>query len=57
MTTTTETTTDEPIRDVTGRPVTVAKPRLGRRLSWEAFYREFPHLQPDNQNDQTDAAA
>ena len=54
---TTTTTTDEPIRDITGHPVTVARPRLGKRMSWDAFYKEFPDLLPDNQNDRKDKAA
>lgn len=40
-------TTDEP-RDMTGRPVTVARPKLGRRISWQELFRQRPDLRPDN---------
>ncbi|WP_156459995.1 hypothetical protein [Mesorhizobium sp. Root157] len=50
-------TTDEPIRDMTGRPVTVARPRLGRRITWAELYKERPDLRPANQNDRERDAA
>jgi hypothetical protein len=43
------TTTTEP-RDLTGRPVTAIQPRLGRRISWNEFYRQRPDLRPVNDN-------
>lgn len=55
--TTTATTDDDTIRDLSGRPVTVAKPRLGKRITWAELYKERPDLKPDNQNDRKDKAA
>ncbi|MHA6641834.1 hypothetical protein [Mesorhizobium sp. A623] len=54
---TTTATTDEPIRDMTGRPVATAKPRLGKRLSWADLWAMRPDLKPDNQNDHKKDAA
>jgi hypothetical protein len=50
-------TANDTIRDLSGQPITVARPRLGKRISWAEFYREFPHLRPDNQNGREKDAA
>jgi len=39
--------TTEPT-DLTGQPAKHDGAYRGRRLSWEAFYRERPDLRPDN---------
>jgi hypothetical protein len=46
----TTTTGDDTIRDATGKPATAARPRLGRRITWEQFYQMRPDLRPANDN-------